>query len=234
MADIKALQPLYPLQPECFVELCHAMLLGGLATVALLDGQHGIFLGHFQPYTALTDGVADQMDFALGLFFQRLSQCSGHFTIEDDDRRHGCTQIVLGEEGIQIGSGIILLCPLREKAFIPQVTAAANHHQIDAHQPAFSCNSHHIAIELAGVAGDKLLFLHPAQRLYLIAQFCRLFELQLRGGLFHAGGQAVDQFALPALQESHCALHIVTVILGRDMFDTGAGATLDLVEQTGA
>lgn len=79
---------------------------------------------------------------------------------------------------------------------------------------------------------DKLITLHDAERLNLIAVTGGFFKLQIRGGSLHFVLQGARQFVGFAIKESRSFTHAVTIIFFADVTDTRRGTAFDLVQQT--
>ena len=70
------------------------------------------------------------------------------------------------------------------------------------------------------------------QRPHLITQHRRLLEFQGLGRGLHAALNISHDFLGLAIQKSRCTLRIGSVVLGRNLIDTGGRAATNLMKQT--
>ena len=211
----------------------------------------GIFLRHLQPDAALLARLLNHGDAHAGLLGQQLHQPLLHGMADDERGRHGHADIVLGDEGLQhqllhgprLGCGIHLflagvdrrgIAQIRRKVRpVAQVATAAHHGQVHAGAAALHAHGQNVHILVVG-GFDRLLVQHARQRRELVAHLGRLLELQPVGVRHHARFELLQQLAGFAAQHGLGIAHIQRIGFGRYQIHAGAGATLDLIEQTGA
>ena len=137
---------------------------------------------------------------------------------------------MLRQKGLQRGDRIAPVGIFGKEAFIAQMPAPPDHHQIDANHAFLDGAGHHVRIQSA-FATDELLFLDRAQGHDLIAQHRRhLVALRLRRRL-HGRFQTLQHLLFLAFQEQPRLLHVLKIAFIPDQANAGRGAALDLVEQ---
>lgn len=122
----------------------------------------------------------------------------------------------------------------REVAARAQHLALADEEHVDAGGPLLEGHPHHVEL-VQYVAAHRLLFGHPAQRLDLIPVAGSLLEAQIAAGGLHLAHQLAYHLLVLARQKQLGQLHLLGIFgLAHQPGHAGAGAALELVEQTGA
>ena len=206
--------------------------------LVLADGEAGVLLGHFQPHFALAYGFGNKLHLFAVLGNQRFLQAFGQAEVADDDVGLAFAEVMLRHKGfgvfLRLRVGIV--AHIGEEAFVAHMPPAAYAHPMDAHGAAFECQRENV--DIVGVVGvfavDKLLALHQAQRLDLVAVAGGFFKLQRGGGLVHFMVQRLRELARFAVEKGYGFADAGLVIFMADVADAGAGAAADLIKQAGA
>ena len=139
---------------------------------------------------------------------------------------------MLADESINYLRQFVAARVAREKILVAQMMAAADHHEIHAHDLAFRRARDDVGVA-RDIAADELLFAHPPQGAHLVAENRRLLVILVFRGGVHARNQAFDRFVVLAAQEQFSASDVIGVVGGVDASHAGRSAASDLVQQAG-
>ena len=251
MRDIKALdaqlfQALLR-QVQCLVQRTGACLLRAFFGQQTCKLDACVLLRHLQPDAALLARLMHGGHLVARLRGQGLHELDIHHLAEHQHRRNGHIHIVLRQKCLEHAHlyrrafhrvfrlvdahGIVQL--RREVRPITQMAATAHHGQV--HTGATALHLHRQDVHILVVRGfNGLLVQHLGQCRHLVADFRCLFKLQLVRVRHHARFHLLQQCLGFATQHGLGIAHVRRVVLGTDQIHAGAGATLDLIEQTGA
>src|SRR5258708_37731610 len=151
----------------------------------------------------------------------------------DDPRcRYRALKVVLRDECREHFSCVAPLCILREEAAVPELPAAAHHHQVDAGEAVLQGDRDDIDIDVrAGIGVLTLADLD--ERLNLVAVDRRLLVAPRVGGPLHAGLEPLERGVAASLEVPLRALDVFRVGGSRDVSHARRGAAPDLVEKAG-
>src|SRR6266705_3200439 len=198
-----------------------------------LQGLKRVLPGHLEPRAALGRWTRVNANAAFRVLRQRGLELFDIQLLADDQRpRYRPLQVVLRDERREHFSCVALLRILRKEAAVPELPAAAHHHQVDAGEAVLHGDRDDIDIDVrAGVGVLALADLDEG--LDLVAVDRRLLVAPRVGSLLHAGLEPFERGVAAALEVELRALDVFRVSRGGDVSHARCRAAPDLVEQAG-
>src|SRR5713101_7798624 len=198
-----------------------------------LQGLKRVLPGHLEPGAALGRWTRVNANAAFRVLSERGLELFDIQLLADDQRlRYRPLPVVLRDERREHFSCVALLRILRKEAAVPELPAAAHHHQVDAGEPVLHGDRDDIDIDVGAGVG-VLALADLDEGLDLVAVDRRLLVAPRVGGLLHAGLEPLERGVAASLQVELSALHVFRVSGGGYVSHAGRGAAPDLVEKAG-
>src|SRR5438552_8897606 len=198
-----------------------------------LQGLKRVLPGHLEPGAALGGWARGDTHAALRVFGERcLELLDVQLFADDQRRRYRPLQVVLRDERREHFSCVAFLRILRKEAAVPELPAAAHHHQVDAGDAVLQGDRDDIHIDVRAGVG-VLALADLGEGLNLVAVDRRLLIAARVGSLLHAGFEPLERGVAASFEVELRALDVFRVGCGGDLPHAGRGAAPDLVEKAG-